>query len=152
RAACLLRPSTPPICGDDVWKPSGATKRETLRRSTQTVQCPRDGVSWRRMTDRVSALLARLSPILGPPDGAAEVLGGGITNHNYRVRLGGGDYVVRVTAPESALLGIDRATEHAASLAAAALGVGPEVAAFLADGGCLVTRFIPGRPVPPEEL
>ncbi len=104
------------------------------------------------MSDRLPALLARLTPLLGASRGAPEVLGGGITNHNYRMRLGDGDYVVRVTDPDSAFLGIDRAAEHAASLTAARLGVGPEVSAFLADAGCLVTRFIPGRPVPPEEL
>jgi len=104
------------------------------------------------MSDRLPSLLAHLTPLLGTPRGAPEVLGGGITNHNYRVRLGDGDYVVRVTDPDAAFLGIDRAAEHAASVIAARLGVGPEVAAFLADGGCLVTRFIPGRPVPPEEL
>jgi len=104
------------------------------------------------MTDRLPALLQRLSPLLGSPRGAPEALGGGITNHNYRVRLGDGDYVVRVTDPEAVFLGIDRLAEHAASLTAAQLGIGPEVAAFLADVGCLVTRFIPGRPVPSEEL
>lgn len=104
------------------------------------------------MTAALDALLARLRPELGAPEGAPEVLSGGITNRNYRVRLGGADYVVRVTSPESAVLGIDRAAEHAAGLTAARLGVGPEVAAFFADAGCLVTRFIPGRPIPPEEL
>ena len=104
------------------------------------------------MADALATLLARLTPQLGAPHGAPEPLGGGITNHNYRVRMGDGDYVVRVTDPEAAFLGIDRAAEHVASLQAARLGIGPDVAAFLADVGCLVTRFIPGRPIPPEEL
>jgi len=30
--------------------------------------------------------------------------------------------------------------------------VGPRVAAFLEDAGCLVTEFLPGLPLPPEEL
>src|SRR6476660_10474228 len=94
----------------------------------------------------------RLVALLGEPSGAAEKLAGGITNRNYRVRLGGGDYVLRITSPESALLGIDRRAEHAAATTAAALGVAPRVAAFLDDGGCLVTEFLTGRALPPEEL
>jgi thiamine kinase-like enzyme len=99
-----------------------------------------------------AAVLDRLVGLLGERSGDAEELGGGITNRNFRVRLGGGDYVVRITSPESALLGIDRRAEHAAATTAAALGVAPRVAAFLEDAGCLVTEFLPGRPLPPEEL
>ena len=99
-----------------------------------------------------AALMDRLAALLGERSGDAEELGGGITNRNYRVRLGGADYVVRVTSPESSLLGIDRRCEHAAAVAAAALGVAPRVAAFLEDAGCLVTEFLSGRPLPPEEL
>jgi thiamine kinase-like enzyme len=99
-----------------------------------------------------ATLMARLADLLGEPSGDVEELGGGITNRNYRVRLGGADYVVRVTSPESALLGIDRRCEHAAAVAAAALGVAPQVAAFLEDAECLVTEFLPGRALPPEEL
>lgn len=104
------------------------------------------------MPGSLDALLARLRPMLGESAGAPETLGGGITNHNFKVRLGGSDYVVRVTSPDSAHLLIDRQAEHAASLAAARVGVGPEVSAFLPDEACLVTRFITGRPIPPEEL
>ena len=99
-----------------------------------------------------AALMDRLTGLLGECSGEPEELGGGITNRNYRVRLGGADYVVRVTSPESSLLGIDRRGEHAAALAAAALEVGPQVAVFLEDAGCLVTEFLPGLPLPPEEL
>jgi thiamine kinase-like enzyme len=35
---------------------------------------------------------------------------------------------------------------------AARLGIGPEVVAFLEPEGYLVTRFIEGRPIPPEEM
>ena len=50
------------------------------------------------------------------------------------------------------VLGIDRAVEHEASLAAAAVGVGPEVMAFRESEGILVTRFIPGEIVPVERM
>jgi thiamine kinase-like enzyme len=75
-------------------------------------------------------------------------LTGGITNHNWRARFGDDDVVLRVAGRQTDLLGIDRAAEHRATQAAAALGVAPEVLAYLPDHACLVTRFVPGTPVP----
>ena len=72
------------------------------------------------------------------------LLGGGITNLNYRVDAGGEAYVVRIPGRDSAVLGIDRAREHACAVAAHESGVAPEVVAYLADGGVLITRFIDG--------
>jgi thiamine kinase-like enzyme len=102
--------------------------------------------------DPLGGLLDRLSTLLGPQRGKAEALSGGMTNRNYRVRMGDGDYVIRVTSADTALLEIDREAEYRAAQAAAQLGLGPPVAAFLPEAGCLVTEFIPGRPLPPEEL
>jgi thiamine kinase-like enzyme len=79
-------------------------------------------------------------------------LSGGITNRNYRVEVDGFSYVLRVGGNDTDLLGIDRVTEHAASLRAAEIGVGPEVVAFVESEGWLVTRFIEGRGVSPEEI
>jgi thiamine kinase-like enzyme len=79
-----------------------------------------------------------------------EPLGGGITNHNFKVTVDGEAFVLRVGGKDTALLGIDREHEREATRAAASIGVGPEVVAF--GDGCLVTRFIEGRPVPPGEL
>jgi thiamine kinase-like enzyme len=81
-----------------------------------------------------------------------DPLEGGITNRNYRVLVGDDAFVIRVPAETGALLGIDRAVEHAVSRAAAAAGVGPEVIAFLEPEGALVTRFIVGRPVSEAEV
>jgi len=81
-----------------------------------------------------------------------EVLGGGITNHNLKVTLDDGVYVLRIAGRDTELLGIDRSVEYEASLAAAAVGVGPEVVAFVQPEGYLVTRFIEGEIVPPEEI
>ena len=79
-----------------------------------------------------------------------EPLGGGITNHNFKVsfRDDGETVVVRAPGKDTELLGIDRQVESAAARMAASIGVGPEVVAFVA--GCLITRFIEGSPVPPE--
>ena len=97
----------------------------------------------------VAAVVGRLWP-----DRSATILdlSGGITNRNYKVEVGGAAYVVRMGGQNTSLLGIDRVTEHAASLRAAEIGVGPEVEAFSESEGWLVTRFIEGRPVPPEEI
>ncbi len=81
-----------------------------------------------------------------------EVLGGGITNHNYKVTLDDGVFVLRIAGRDTALLGIDRHVEHEASLAAAAVGVGPAVVAFIEPEGFLVTRFIDGDVVPLERM
>ena len=86
-----------------------------------------------------------LEALLGPPETDPQPLGGGITNHNLRVRYGGREVVVRLAGKDTALLGIDRDCERKATTAAAAAGVGPEVVAFLRDPECLVTAFIPGR-------
>ena len=72
------------------------------------------------------------------------MLGGGITNHNLKVEVDGEAYVLRVAGKDTSLLGIDRTVEHEATRAAAALGVGPEVVAFVEPEGWLVTRFIDG--------
>jgi thiamine kinase-like enzyme len=79
-------------------------------------------------------------------------LGGGITNHNFKVAVDGGTYVLRIGGKDTELLGIDRSVEHGASLVAAELGVGPEVAGFVEPEGYLVTRFVEGRPIPVEEM
>jgi thiamine kinase-like enzyme len=77
-------------------------------------------------------------------------LGGGITNHNFKVAAGGETYVLRIAGADTELLGIDRAAEHAAARIAATLGVGPDVVDFVE--GSLVTRFVEGRPVPLAEM
>jgi thiamine kinase-like enzyme len=68
------------------------------------------------------------------------------------VRAGGDDVVVRLPGKDTELLGIDRVAEREATAAAARVGVGPEVLAFMTEPPCLVTRFLPGRPVSAEEL
>jgi thiamine kinase-like enzyme len=74
-----------------------------------------------------------------------EPLGGGITNHNLKVEVDGERFVLRVAGKGTNLLGIDRVVEVAATEAAAALGIGPEVVEFVLPEGWLVTRFIEGE-------
>ncbi len=96
--------------------------------------------------------LARLSAILGPPDGDPVALDGGITNRNYRVEFGGEPYVIREPGKDTHLLGIDRSAEWAASCAAARAGVGPPVRAMLENPPILVTAFLDGTAVSEEDL
>jgi thiamine kinase-like enzyme len=81
-----------------------------------------------------------------------EPLGGGITNRNFKVTIGGEAFVLRIGGKDTALLGIDREAEHAATSIAADLEIGPEVVAFLEPEGYLVTRFVEGSPLPVEDV
>jgi thiamine kinase-like enzyme len=99
---------------------------------------------------RLEEILARLESSLGELDGEPMPLSGGITNHNFRVTLGGEDYVVRVHGRDTDLLGIDREAERLACGLAAELGIAPELVAAFED--CLVTRFIACDPVIPREV
>ena len=76
-------------------------------------------------------------------------ISGGITNRNFRVDAvdATGQWVIRLAGNDTHLLGISREVEHAATVAAAGVGVGPEVTAFIRPEGYLVTRFIVGSPV-----
>jgi thiamine kinase-like enzyme len=100
----------------------------------------------------LNAIISRLEPDLGPLDGDPQPLDGGITNRNYRVRLGGEDLVLRVCDHGAEVLGIDRTTEEIASRRAAAEGIAPAVVAFLSDVPALVTRWLPGGGLTPEEV
>ncbi len=93
----------------------------------------------------LAGIIASLEPRLGPLAEAPVPLEGGITNRNYRVRLGDSDYVVRLPGKDTALLGISRAAERLASETASSLGIAPAVVA--ADDRCLVTRYVSSRPL-----
>jgi thiamine kinase-like enzyme len=99
---------------------------------------------------RLEEIVQRLEPSLGPLAGEPVALSGGITNHNFRVTLGGDEYVIRVHGAGTALLGIDRHAERQASEAAAELGIAPAVVAAYED--CLVTRFIACEPLGPGDV
>ena len=100
------------------------------------------------LRDDLVAALHRL-PELAGRSLTLTALSGGITNRNYLVTAADLDerYVLRLAGNDTHLLGISREVEHAATVAAAGVGVGPEVAAFIRPEGYLVTRFIVGHPV-----
>jgi thiamine kinase-like enzyme len=105
------------------------------------------------LRDDLTRALRRL-PELAAGELTFTPLSGGITNRNFLVTgpPDGGKYVLRLAGNDTHLLGISREVEHAATVAAAGVGVGPEVVAFLRPEGYLVTRFIEGRPVPEDEM
>ena len=84
---------------------------------------------------------------------AVDELAGGLTNSNYRVRTAdGGDYVVRIAAPSSGLLAIDRDHERQNTVAAWRAGVGAPVVAVLPELDALVVGFIQGRTLGAEDI
>jgi thiamine kinase-like enzyme len=103
--------------------------------------------------DELVAAMQRV-PELARRDLTLTALSGGITNRNFLVTVAGqlDRYVIRLAGNDTHLLGISREVEYAATVAAAGVGVGPEVTAFIRPEGYLVTRFIEGSPVSVEEV
>jgi thiamine kinase-like enzyme len=100
------------------------------------------------LRDQLVGALGRLPELTGR-DLTLTALSGGITNRNFLVSASGtpARWVIRLAGNDTHLLGISREVEHAATVAAAGVGVGPEVTAFIRPEGYLVTRFIEGAPV-----
>ena len=103
--------------------------------------------------DELVAAMQRVPEIAGRRL-TLTALTGGITNRNFRIDADGTDerWVIRLAGNDTHLLGISREVEHAATVAAAGVGVGPEVTAFIRPEGYLVTRFIVGEPVSDEAV
>jgi thiamine kinase-like enzyme len=103
--------------------------------------------------DELVAAMQRV-PDLAGRELTLRPLSGGITNRNFLVEAAGTPdrWVIRLAGNDTHLLGISREVEHAATVAAAGVGVGPEVTAFIRPEGFLVTRFIVGSPVSDEAV
>ncbi len=103
--------------------------------------------------DELVAALRRV-PDLAGRSLSLSPLSGGITNRNFLVAAEGTTdrWVLRLAGNDTHLLGISREVELAATVAAAGVGVGPEVTAFIRPEGYLVTRFIEGAPVSDEAV
>ena len=98
---------------------------------------------------RLAAAIAVVPELQG---GRAVERLGGITNDNFKVESPRGTFVVRIDAPDGDVLKIDRAVELANCEAASAAGVGALVVARLPEPGVLVTRFLDGHRLTPEDL
>jgi thiamine kinase-like enzyme len=84
--------------------------------------------------------------------GSVSELAGGLTNTNYKVESDCRAFVVRVSAKDAGLLAIDRQNEYENTVAAAEVGVGAAVVAYLPEQGALVLEFIEGQTQSPEGL
>src|SRR5262245_60873455 len=98
--------------------------------------------------------LLQLVPELRGRSLTVSRLTGGLTTCNYRGDADAGQqsYVIRLPGKGTALLGIDRAIEAGCSRAAAELGVGPEVVAYLPEHEALVRRFVSGAPLTSQAM
>jgi thiamine kinase-like enzyme len=94
--------------------------------------------------------IIRLIPELQGKKISARPLEGGLTNRNYLLKSGRERFVLRISGENSEQLGIDRRTEYTCAQAAFAAGIGPEVVAFFAEHGAMVSRFVPGRVLVPQ--
>ena len=110
--------------------------------------------------DQLVAALERVPELTGRSM-VLTPLSGGITNRKFRVDVDGGlgaagsggeTFVIRLGGNDTHLLGISREVEHAATVSAAGVGVGPEVIAFIRPEGYLVTRFIMGSGISDEAV
>jgi thiamine kinase-like enzyme len=112
-----------------------------------------DGILRGELYDDLVAAMQRVPELAGHKL-VLTALSGGITNRNFLVSSpdAADRYVIRLAGNDTHLLGISREVEHAATVAAAGVGVGPEVTAFIRPEGYLVTRFIEGSPVSDEAV
>jgi thiamine kinase-like enzyme len=104
------------------------------------------------MAANIEHLVRRVPSWQNEKDLSYSPLGGGITNQNFKIDTGTGSYVLRVAGTNTGMLGIDRQNEYAASKMAGDLNIAPEVIYFIEPEGYLVTRFISGKPLPPEQV
>ncbi|HNK63534.1 MAG TPA: choline/ethanolamine kinase family protein [Anaerolineales bacterium] len=79
-------------------------------------------------------------------------LSGGITNLNFKIEADGRSYVIRLAGEGTDQLGIKRDVEFAANKAAGELGIAPEVVYFIEPEGYIVTRFVTGKRIMPEDI
>ena len=100
----------------------------------------------------IQEAIARVPFLAGKPDIKITSLSGGITNLNYKIECDHKTYVIRITGANTEKLGIRRDVEHQANKAAGLLGVAPEVDYFIEPEGYLVTRYVSGKHIPPDEI
>jgi len=80
-----------------------------------------------------------------------EPLGGGITNHNYKVNVGDETFVLRIPGAGTSIF-IDRDNELNCSLSAGETGVVPKVMYHLKPENITIVQFIKGKTLNTEEI
>lgn len=98
------------------------------------------------MPDTIEAAISRVPQWSGVAHTHYELIERGLTNRSYRVLVGGQEFALRINAPDSAALGLDRYHEREVLIAAGRAGIGPELIYCSPEEGLLVTRWIDGTP------
>ena len=104
------------------------------------------------MTLTIDEAVARVPFLAESKNVKKTLLTGGITNLNFKIDADGKSYVIRLAGEGTDQLGIRRDVEYAANFAAGQLGIAPEVVYFIEPEGHIVTRFVNGKRLPPEEI
>jgi thiamine kinase-like enzyme len=99
---------------------------------------------------RLTALIAQL-PVLSNITSIA-VLGGGLTNKNYRIDTKTGSSVMRVSDTTPGLLGINRLHEKINTQRAHEAGIGPAVIDSLLNEGVLLISWIDATTLHPSDM
>jgi thiamine kinase-like enzyme len=81
-----------------------------------------------------------------------QPLSGGLTNSNYKVKVDGTAYFVRVPGESTELLAIDRDNEYHNTKAAAEAGVAPRVLYYLPEQCVMVLEFLDGQTMSMDAL
>ena len=102
------------------------------------------------LQERLTALMRQMPALSGVT--GISILGGGLTNKNYRIDTTTGTCVMRVsdTAPE--LLGINRLNEKINTQRAHEAGVGPAVIDSLLHEGVLLIGWINAQTLHPADM
>lgn len=79
-------------------------------------------------------------------------LSGGLTNTNFKVKVDGVPYFVRVPGESTDLLAIDRRNEHYNTKAASEAGVGAKVLYHLPEYSVMVLEFLNGKTMSKDAL
>ena len=130
-------------------RPGRATSRPTRRPARRHRLVTDDAIlrsghlRRRRCVGELSQRASPLHELAGRRADASPPLSGGITNRNFLVTGAARSdrYVIRLAGNDTHLLGISREVEHAATVTAAGVGVGPEVV------GVHPARGLPRHPV-----
>lgn len=104
------------------------------------------------MTLTIDEAVARVPFLAESKNVKKSLLIGGITNRNFKIDADGKSFVIRLAGEGTDQLGIRRDVEYAANFAAGQLGIAPEVVYFIEPEGFIVTRFVNGKRLPPDEI
>jgi len=96
------------------------------------------------MTLSIQEAMARVPSWQGETGILCQKIDAGVTNRNYRVVVGEHEFALRLNAPNSEALGLDRNQEKETLRLLEESGIGPIIVHCSPEDGLLVTRWIEG--------